>query len=73
MTPERRHDLYWLGYRYGKALSEHMALTDHQPELRLDLTLVGNTRHRAYALGALRGYRQAAGLPEPLMGHRILS
>ena len=73
MTPERRHDLYWLGYRHGKRLAEHSPLVDPLPGLRLDVLLQGNGPGRPFALGELRGYREAAGLPEPLYGHKVLS
>lgn len=72
MTRERRHDLYWLGYRHGRRLMEHEPNTDHERTLKLDLLLQGNGPGRPFALGELRGYRQAAGLPEPLMGHKVL-
>jgi hypothetical protein len=71
MTPERRHDLYWLGYRHGKRLAVHEPHIDHLPALRLGLILSG-TRGRPFALGELRGYRVTSGLPEPLMGHKVL-
>ena len=67
-----RHDSYWLGYRAGRRLADHEPGTDHEQRLRLELKLAGGT-HRAFALGELRGYRQAAGLPEPLYGHRVQS
>lgn len=57
-----RHDAYWLGYRHGRRLHEHGPhLTDHERNLRLELRLIGTTNrtHRAFALGELRGYRQA--------------
>ncbi len=72
MTPERRHDLYWLGYRHGKRLVEHEPNVNHLPGLKLGVILAG-TRGRPFALGELRGYRQAADLPQPLYGHRVLS
>ncbi len=70
MTRERRHDLYWLGYRHGRRLAEHDPGTNHLPALRLGLILSG-LRGRPFALGELRGYRQAADLPQPLYGHQI--
>jgi hypothetical protein len=73
MTPERRHDLYWLGYRHGKRLIEHQPNENHLPRLRLDLILQGNGPGRPFALGEVRGYRQAADLPQPLYGHKVLS
>ena len=66
-----RHDSYWLGYQHGRRLHEHQPNENHERALRLGVKLAGN-KGRAWALGELRGYRQAAGLPEPLYGHRIL-
>ena len=73
MTRERRHDLYWLGYRHGKRIAQHEPHQDHLPELRLNVLMAGQGRHRPFALGELRGYRVASGLPEPLYGHKVLS
>jgi hypothetical protein len=56
---QARHDLYWRGYRYGKALAYHQHLENHEATLRLELDLAGATKWRARALGELRGYRQA--------------
>jgi hypothetical protein len=64
MTPERRHELYWIGYRAGKRLAEHEPHVSHLPALRLNVIFAGAGRGRAFALGELRGYRQAAGLPD---------
>jgi hypothetical protein len=66
-----RRDMYGLGYRHGRRLAEHQPNENHERALRLGVKLAGNTKHRAWALGELRGYRQAAGLPEPLYGHRL--
>lgn len=68
------HDSYWLGYRHGQRLANHgPVLADHEHRLRLELALIGTTNrpHRAFALGELRGYREASGLPEPLYAHRV--
>lgn len=59
-----RRVAYLNGLSHGRALYAYMALTDHEPALRLELAL-GGQRNRAYALGALRGYRQASDLPNP--------
>lgn len=64
MTPEQAHraETYWLGYRHGLRVHDHSnGLTDHEHALRLDLHLIGTTnkQHRAFALGELRGYREA--------------
>ena len=66
-----RHEAYWAGYRHGRRLHEHMALTDHEPALRLEVSLTTG-KHRAWALGELRGYRQATGQPS-VEGHRVIS
>ena len=65
---------YARGREHGRRLAEHTT-ADHEHALWLDLALMGkrNRDHRAFALGELRGYRQAAGLPEPLYGHRVRS
>lgn len=66
-------DTYWLGYRHGRRTAEHGPSIDHEHRLRLELALIGTTNrpHRAFALGELRGYRQATGRPEPLYGHKV--
>jgi hypothetical protein len=63
MTPERRHELYWLGYRAGVRLAEHKPEIYNEAGLRLNLIFAGNGRGRPFALGELRGYRHALGLP----------
>ena len=59
-------DAYWLGYRHGVRTLEHTQyLVDLEENLKLEVHLVGagatpmTRRHRAFALGELRGYRQA--------------
>lgn len=62
MNPEQAHrrQTYLLGYRHGRRLAEHRPLENHEPGLRLELHLTGHTSpHRAFALGELRGYREA--------------
>lgn len=61
---ERAHrtQLYWLGHAHGRRMAEH-SLADHEAALRLELLLAAKDRHRAFALGELRGYRQATGAP----------
>jgi hypothetical protein len=56
-----RHDSYWLGYRHGKALAEHQPNENHEPALRfqVDAATAPTNPHRAFALGELRGYREA--------------
>ena len=71
MSAEERRTLYWLGHNRGRRLAEHQPLENHERALRTGLALAGNTRHRAFALGELRGYRQAADLPQPLYGHKV--
>lgn len=58
---------FWLGYRHGKALAAEAA-RDVEADLKLNVLLAGTTnrKHRAFALGELRGYRQAANLPNPV-------
>jgi hypothetical protein len=63
MTP---HDAFWLGRRHGRRIYEHAHyLADHEPAMRLEVQLIGagltpmTRRHRAFALGELRGYREA--------------
>jgi hypothetical protein len=72
-TQHPRHQKYWLGYRHGKRLAAHEPNVNHEPTLKLDLLLQGNGPGRPFALGELRGYRQAADLPQPLYGHRVIS
>lgn len=67
-----RHDAYWMGYRHGRRLHEHMALTDHEPALRLEVTLSTTDTHRAWALGELRGYRDVTRFPY-VEGHPVLT
>jgi hypothetical protein len=65
VTPERRHELYWLGYRAGVRLAEHDPQVYNEAGLKLNLIFAGNGRGRPFALGELRGYRQALNLPNP--------
>jgi hypothetical protein len=65
MTQERRHELYWLGYKHGRRLAEHEPHVTHLPSLKLAVIFAGRGRGRAFALGELRGYRVNSGLPEP--------
>ena len=61
--PSDVHDTFWLGYRAGVRMYQYAGmLLDHEPALREELRLIGTTHrpHRAFALGELRGYRQAA-------------
>ena len=69
---ERAHraQLYGLGYQHGRRLAQDDPMHDRERELKLGVLLAGR-KGRAFALGELRGYRQAAGLPEPLYGHRL--
>lgn len=55
---------YWLGYRHGQRTASY-GITDHDLALRQELRLIGTTNrpHRAFALGELRGYRQAQDRP----------
>lgn len=60
------HEAYWLGYRHGRRAYEHTyTIRDLEPDLRLEVQLIGDgrtpmtRRHRAFALGELRGYREA--------------
>lgn len=64
---------YRRGLEYGRRLANYSPLIDHEQHLRDELALVGTTNrdHRAFALGELRGYRQAAGYPMPLYGHKV--
>ena len=59
MTPAQAHrrDTYWLGYRHGQRIAAYDTQT--QTELRLQLRFTDTREHRAFALGELRGYRQA--------------
>lgn len=52
-----RKDAYWLGYRHGKRLAQHNPHINHEISLKLDL-LYAREKHRAYAVGELRGYRE---------------
>ena len=66
---------YQRGREHGRRTAEHSPGFAHEHRLRLELALMGkrNRDHRAFALGELRGYRQAVGLPEPIIhAHRIL-
>ncbi len=68
-------DNYWLGYRHGKRTAEHGPSIDHEHRLKLELALMGkrNRAHRAFALGELRGYRQATDrYLQVVDGHRLL-
>ena len=56
------HETFWLGFRHGRRIHEYAHhLCDHEPAMREELLLIGTTNrvHRAFALGELRGYRQA--------------
>lgn len=59
MTPTQAHrrEMYWLGYRHGQRLAA--TGVDRTRELRLEIQLTDGGPHRAFALGELRGYRQA--------------
>jgi hypothetical protein len=61
VTPEQAHrrDTYRLGYQHGRRIAQHQ--TDTEDNLKLEVRLAGTTNqeHRAFALGELRGYRQA--------------
>lgn len=61
MTPAQAHrrETYWLGYRHGRRVAQTDTTENHERALRLEVQLAGNTAHRAFALGELRGYRQA--------------
>ena len=62
------NDTYWLGYRHGRRVQEYAGhLVDHEPAMREELRLIGTSvrRHRAFALGEIRGYRQAQDQPRP--------
>ena len=59
-----RHDLYWLGYRAGRRLAEYQPNEDHERSLRFAVKIAG-IKGRAFALGELRGYRQAVDQPAP--------
>ena len=71
LEQERRHQLYWLGYRHGQRLAEHEPNVNHLPALKLDVILQGNGRGRPFALGELRGYRVRSGSADPLFGHKV--
>ena len=69
-------DTYWLGYRHGQRTALHSDLADREDALKLELRLIGTTNraHRAFALGELRGYRQALDRPSPIMeAHRVIA
>ena len=64
-----RHDSYWLGYRHGRRLAEHEPNIDHMPALRWEAKF-SSRPGRAFALGELRGYREAVGAPY-VEAHRL--
>jgi hypothetical protein len=66
-------DTYWLGYRHGQRVAEAQGLYDMEDALKREVALVGtsNRPHRAFALGELRGYRQATDRPH-VLAHRVL-
>jgi hypothetical protein len=71
MSDDERHTLYWIGYSHGRRTAEHQPGEDHERALRANLALAGNhQRHRAFALGELRGYRQATDAPY-VEAHRL--
>jgi len=53
------HESYWLGYQHGRILAQHDPNVDHTATLWLEVELSTSRTHRAFALGELRGYRQA--------------
>jgi hypothetical protein len=53
------HESYWLGYRHGRRIAQAASPVDHEQALRLELQLSTSRVHRAWALGELRGYREA--------------
>lgn len=59
MTPAQSHrrEMYWLGYRHGQRLAAHRP--GQERDLKLEVQLTDGGPHRAFALGELRGYRQA--------------
>ena len=65
MTPAQAHrrETYWLGYRHGVRLRYYdntlTGQTNTEDSLRLEVKLTDGGPHRAFALGELRGYRQA--------------
>lgn len=60
-----REEAYWLGYRYGRNLAKQDHLIDHERTLKLEVGLATD-HHRSYALGELRGYREAMNRPETI-------
>lgn len=65
MIPLSRTEKYRLGLASGRRLAEHRPDINCEPALRLQLSHLQSryNPHRPFALGELRGYRQAAGLP----------
>lgn len=63
VSTDDRRGMYWRGYRHGKAIAEHRPHEDHERALRLEVALTQSSPHRAFALGELRGYRQATDRP----------
>ena len=61
MTPAQAHrrETYWLGYRHGQRIAAHHTSTEDALKLEVRLAGTTNQEHRAFALGELRGYRQA--------------
>lgn len=61
MTPAQAHrrETYWLGYRHGRRIAAHHTATEDALKLEVRLAGTVNQEHRAFALGELRGYRQA--------------
>lgn len=61
MTPAQAHrrETYWLGYRHGRRIAAHHTATEDALKLEVRLAGTTNQEHRAFALGELRGYRQA--------------
>jgi hypothetical protein len=57
------HDYYWLGWRTGKRVAAFADLQNHEARLKLEVHLIGDSaprrNARAFALGELRGYREA--------------
>ena len=61
MTPAQAHrrETYWLGYRHGRRIAAHQTATEDALKLEVRLAGTTNREHRAFALGELRGYREA--------------
>lgn len=61
---DARAEAYKRGIRHGRALAPD-DLVNHEPALRLELSMFESSKGtvRAFALGALRGYRQATDRP----------